>query len=1301
MADPERDADARVLPPSETPPNLPEGYSFIRHLGGGGFGQVVVARIDRTGLPVAIKLADPERHGAIAALERERRALTSVSERGIPRVIDHGSLCDGVQWLAMSILPGIAWPGPTPLDVHVLLHRAGTLLSRLSVVHGAGFMHGDLKPANILVARDGDVSIVDFGLTMEVPASSPESQPVIGTVEYMSPEQCTPGATLDERSDLYAVGVLLFRALGGSAPFSGSAEEIREGHRSRRPGSLLTRGVPPPLADLVMSALAKDPNERPTSALSFRAELEAIGRGELSYALPSSTLEPAVESSSPVARETQKVALLWFTSQGALVGLQQVVRESGGHLVLARGRAYAAVYTLSECENPVRSAAAAGTVLLGRGLASRVLLDVVETTLQRRPNGQPRIAARVLRGDDQHLPEDDPPGLFATAAAAHHVPDVEQSAHPTRHACVRLGRNIDPLDVTHLSASVLPLFGRHAELGALLEQSSRPLEGPTPGLTTVTGERGIGKTRLARELVEHLMVRSTDSRVIALKAPEPSSGSRESTLRRLLRSIVPLPNDAPEDPRGLLRAKLGVDVSNDVALGLQWAMGWLSGSDPAVVRLKAAPGALRSVVGRSIGEALLIRARSRPLWVIIDDAQFLDDAALDAIEYATRSAAHAPIWICVFARPSLCSSRAAWGAQAAHHEKMELPPLSVDDAGALVRSLLDQATNVSESVVTRLVSRTKGLPLVIVELIRTLKRDGFVRRGERGSGWVVDSGALRHSPDVPLVQWLIDRELDALSTALRAHAGLMAVLGASFTIERASALVRQLELAGQAPPSELDPAVGVHRLRRAGVLVETAPHRYEFRNDLLREAAYQKLPADVRQATHLAAYRLFELDAQLAEHDRIPQLAFHATGAGLHEQAVDLELQLARRAVDRHDYLLAHEAFHRALEKLESDDPRRLEAIHGLGLMRFRLGQHQDAIRDLQRATTWAEELQRPLEEAEILLDLATVLDWAEDYPTSSELVERASRIRQESPSALLQARLRLGQGRSLFRRGDGPHATEKLREAAEIAQQVGEDAYETRVIALLLAAPLAALGGDEPEGRRMFEQLLELCRTHGDQLHLSTTYLNRCVVWLAGVQVEPLQADLRQAIEIARTAGYPLIEMRALFNLGEIAYMLGKHEDALRDTRASIELVLQISGASQRVVVSRLLLARCHLAAENFAEARRELQWIGHLQAQRRREGASDLEYMPSDHALFRMVELSLDPATPEQWDALIEDAAEASMQQELVEVLEFAGVAAERAGMPARARELYDRALAEAEAHPTLLKQRVATRRRRLVGA
>src|SRR5690606_840983 len=130
----------------------------------------------------------------------------------------------------------------------------------------------------------------------------------------------------------------------------------------------------------------------------------------------------ASSSSHPVqpelSRETQRVALLWFVSHGALLGLRQVIREGGGHLILARGQAYAAAYTLSDCENPIRAAAATGTVLLGRGLVERALVDVVEAVVQSRPNGQPRISSRVLRGEGHHLSDESPTGLFATYDAA-------------------------------------------------------------------------------------------------------------------------------------------------------------------------------------------------------------------------------------------------------------------------------------------------------------------------------------------------------------------------------------------------------------------------------------------------------------------------------------------------------------------------------------------------------------------------------------------------------------------------------------------------------------------------------------------------------------------------------------------------------------------------------------------------------------------------------------------------------------------------------------------------------------------
>lgn len=1281
-------------------PALPEGFSFVRTLGEGGFGRVVVARMTGGGAPVALKIASARQRGAIASLQRELDALQAISHLGIPRVLASGRDAGGDMWIAMSLLPGSAWPGLTPLTPDLLLDRVIALLSLLHEVHRAGFVHADLKPENILVTREGGISLIDFGLSFRADERSAEDQEVVGTVEYMSPEQCTPGAAIDARSDLYTVGVLLYAGLAGAPPFSGSAEEIREAHRSRRPPSLLSLGVPAPIDELVLHALAKNPDSRPATAQEFAHGILAIRSHLQGFSLPTRTgttsrSPPGTEAAA--IRETQRVAILWFESSGALVGLRQVVQEGGGSLVLARGQAYAAAYTLSDCENPIRAAAATGTVLLGRGIVERALVDVIEAVVQRRGNGPPRISSRVLRGEGRHLLEDDLQGLFATDEAACHIPEVERTPHPRRSDLFLLGRSIDPLDVTYLTESMLPLFGRAPELTALLD-AARVVGQRSPGLATVVGDRGVGKTRLARELVELLMTQRSEARVVALKAPDPTYGSRENTLRRLLNAIVALPERAPDEPEQLLHAKLGVRLPPDVVLGVSLAMGWIENTHPAVVRLKAAPGAMRSTLAKALGEMLLARAAAQPLHVVVDDAQFLDDAALDAFEYATRGGLEAPLWICLFARVGFSQSRSAWGAHAGHHHRCDLAPLSPRDTSALIRSLLDEATNVSEPVVARLVERTKGIPLVVVELIRTLKRDGFLRRGERGSGWVIDTGALRHSTDVPLVQWLLDRELEALSPALRAHAALLAVLGTNFTIERASGLVRELERSGHAPPSELDPAVGVHRLRRAGLLLESGPNRYEFRNDFLREAAYNYVAPEIRRATHLAAYRLFAGDEQLPAHERLPQLAFHAAGAGLREEAIELELTLARRAVDRHDYLLAHESFHRALENLAADDPRHLETMHGLGLMRFRMGRHQDALRDLDVACQWAQKLGRRDLEVEILLDTATVLDWAEDYPTSRELVERAHVVAGDSPSLLVQARLLLGRGRSMFRLGDGESSTVLLQQAARVAETVGEEAYESRVIALVLAAPLAALGGDETAGRKMFEQLVELCNSHGDQLHLATTYLNRCVVWFTSGHIEPLQADLRQAIDIARAAGFPLVEMRALFNLGEIAYMLGDYEAALRYTRESIDLVLQISGYSQRIVVSRLLLARCHLVVAAFDEAREELERIRTMQAERRNEGALDLEFMPSDRALFRMVELCLEHSTDAQWDELIKEAATASMQQELVEVLELGGWSAERAGRLDRAASLYRRAAEEAEAHPTLLRARVAERQRAL---
>src|SRR5262249_40606771 len=151
------------------------------------------------------------------------------------------------------------------------------------------------------------------------------------------------------------------------------------------------------------------------------------------------------------------------------------------------------------------------------------------------------------------------------------------------------------------------------------------------------------------------------------------------------------------------------------------------------------------------------------LCVVLDDAHFADAAALDALEYAALAEAQAPIWICAFARPTFERTRRSWGERAGRHESLRLDRLGTEEAMALGRPLLLPAENVSDQALSLLVERTQGIPLLLVELVRGLKRDHVVRQHAKSETWFLATEELDRLPSLPLVEWMAQRELHALS----------------------------------------------------------------------------------------------------------------------------------------------------------------------------------------------------------------------------------------------------------------------------------------------------------------------------------------------------------------------------------------------------------------------------------------------------------------------------------------------------------------------------------------------------------
>jgi beta-lactam-binding protein with PASTA domain/tRNA A-37 threonylcarbamoyl transferase component Bud32 len=262
-------------------------YRIIRKLGTGGMANVYLAEDEVLGRRVAIKILNDRHAGDDQFVERFRREAknaASLSHPNIVSIYDRGE-AEGTYYIAMEYLDGrtlkelITARGPAP--IHLAIDYARQILAAIRFAHRHGIVHRDIKPHNVLVDGEGRLKVTDFGIARAGTSQMTEAGSIIGTAQYLSPEQAR-GAPVDQTSDLYSVGVVLYELLTGVVPFSGDTPvEIAMKHLSSVPDppSAKRAEVPRDLDMVVMRALAKDPAERYHSAEEMDADLRRVSRG--------------------------------------------------------------------------------------------------------------------------------------------------------------------------------------------------------------------------------------------------------------------------------------------------------------------------------------------------------------------------------------------------------------------------------------------------------------------------------------------------------------------------------------------------------------------------------------------------------------------------------------------------------------------------------------------------------------------------------------------------------------------------------------------------------------------------------------------------------------------------------------------------------------------------------------------------------------------------------------------------------------------------------------------------------------
>ncbi len=270
-------------------------YRITAALGAGGMGEVYRATDTKLGREVALKVLPAEMAASAERLDRFRREAMTLASLDHPGVVGVYSVeeSDGIHFLTMQLVEGESLDKLIPeggMALDRLLGIAEALTESLAAAHDKGIVHRDLKPANVMVAGDGRVKVLDFGLA-KMSVGQPDEQlgsemetdlytregVVMGTVPYMSPEQLE-GRTVDHRTDIFSLGIVLYELATGTRPFQ---SESTVGLMSAilrdvpEPVTSLREELPNAFARVIERCLAKDPGDRPESVRDIRDQLAA------------------------------------------------------------------------------------------------------------------------------------------------------------------------------------------------------------------------------------------------------------------------------------------------------------------------------------------------------------------------------------------------------------------------------------------------------------------------------------------------------------------------------------------------------------------------------------------------------------------------------------------------------------------------------------------------------------------------------------------------------------------------------------------------------------------------------------------------------------------------------------------------------------------------------------------------------------------------------------------------------------------------------------------------------------------
>ncbi len=835
----------------ETHETIDGRFDLVRLAGEGGMGRVYEA-VDRlTGGAVALKVLRDAAGQTSGRFSRESRLLAALRHPGVVRYVAHGTTASGEPYLAMEWLTGETLSARLKragLSVADGIALALAIARALGAVHRAGVVHRDLKPSNVFLIEGAPERpvLIDFGI-----ARAPDAERrltgagvMIGTPGYMAPEQVRGELRVDARADVFSLGCVLFRCLTGRDAFPGgdSLSDTFKVLLDEPPRVCSLRpSVPLALDALVARMLAKERAARPPDADTVAAALEGLelrgleGRRSVAPAAPS-TVPPPLELT---ASERRLVCLLLVRDPGndpsdpQHRALLAAVERHHGRLDPAAGGALPVIVAgagaptdlaarSARCAFALRDALGGAPVALCAGLVEDATRAARGDLLAR---ARRLLEAAGERGASSSIHVDE-----VSAGLLGERFDVRQEG-----ATLALHGEIEEIDAgRRLLGRPTVCLGREREIALLEALFAHSAEDSTANVALITGEAGVGKSRLRHELIRRLRARGQRFEAWVGHGDPMSTGSAFAVLARAVRNAAQIVESDPVEARREKIRRLASPLSEIAPLRPSAAfLAELVGTPLRDGDAREELGAARSdplLMGDQMRRAAedLIRtaAAQGPLILVLDDLQWGDLPTITFVDAALRNLADLPLLVLALARPEVTEIfPRLWSDRPM--QVVRLPPLPRRAAEGLVKAAL--GSSAPADLVTALVERSGGNAFYLEELTRA-----------------VVSGEGAELPETVLA--MAQARLGGLRPELRRVLRAASVFGRAFSAEGVEALLGGDSLGRTVAACLTELAAGELVVRR-----DEGPLAYGFGQALVREAAYGLLTAEDRALGHRLA----------------------------------------------------------------------------------------------------------------------------------------------------------------------------------------------------------------------------------------------------------------------------------------------------------------------------------------------------------------------------------------------------------------------------------------------------------------